>query len=553
MVQPAVAATPRHFPLPRVTAFITALFLACSLPASGDIARGSDTAELALAPAPSESDADWTYTVKPDDTPRAIAERLLSDRHGTTQLMSYNGMARDASLEPGETLQVPIQWLNRRPRPAEATSVRGNAWRTRHPESSRTQLEKGDRLNVGDGVRTGNDGHARIELADGSTLAVEPDTQLMFNRLTQYGRGAMADTRMNLERGRVETRVEPNEKDGSRFEIHTPSAVAAVRGTRFGLESRSDGTLLEVLKGEVWFGTPQSAEPVREGHSAFQAPGAEPVIRPLPPAPRITTGPEAAGQLPMSVDWQAPDGIERFRVDLYRSDNGDWEKSETISDNGYELADLDNGQYQLRVASLSDDRRGGADTLAFEIGLQARPASLRAPERDATLEDNQPLFEWSLQGDSEKARVQLARTPEFDETIANSPWKRSESARLSEPLEPGRYCWRVVTRTGGDATATSPVSCFQLAGKLKETRIISANVIDDRVNLYWRSLDNAERYRLQLAEDGDFENIIQDREVDDTEIRMRLDPGQRYHVRVKGLAPEPMSSDWGEVREITIE
>lgn len=553
MVQPAVAARPKRYPPLMKGAIALVLALACAMPASGDIARGSDNAELALGPGPTDSDADWTYTIKPDDTPGAIAERILTERHTTIQLMSYNGMARDAALEPGETLQVPMQWLQRRPRPAKATSVRGEAWRTRHPEMSHTALSRGDRLNVGDGVRTGSDGYVRIELADGSSLSIEPDTSLRFNRLTQYGRGAMADTRMNLERGRIETRVEPTEEDGSRFEIHTPSAVAAVRGTHFGLAAQPEGTLLEVREGEVWFGTPRDAEPVRAGYSAFQAPGSEPVIQPLPPAPRITSGPEAARQLPMTIDWRAPESVERFQVDLYRSGDSHWVKSGTVSDNGYELADLDNGRYQLRVASLSDDRRGGVDTLEFEIELQARPAKLKAPARETTLEDSQPVFQWTLQGDSEKARVQLARSQDFGETIASSPWKRSESARLSEPLEPGRYCWRVVTRAGGESTATSPVNCFQLAGKLRETRIISANVIDDRVNLYWQSVDNAERYRLQLAEDGDFETIVRDQEVNDTEIRMRLDPGQRYHVRVKGLAPEPMSSDWGEVREIAVE
>ena len=554
MVQSAVATTPeRYQPLRKALTLILLLALTCAESAFGDIARGSGNAELALAPSPAESDADWTYTIKPDDTPDAIAERLLRERHTTTQLMSYNGLDRAASLAPGDTLQIPMQWLDRRPRPARATAVRGNAWLTRHPEASRTRLTKGDRLNVGDGVRTGNNGHVRIRLADGTTLSVEPASRLMFNRLTQYGRGAMADTRMTLEQGRIETRVEPTEDRGSRFEIHTPSAVAAVRGTHFGLEARQDGTLLEVREGEVWFGTPKNADPVRAGYSAFQTPGSKPVIQPLPPAPQITSGPEAAGQLPMTVDWQAPDGVERFRVDLYRSDNGDWVKSATVSDSDYQMANLDNGPYQLRVASLANDRRGGVDTLEFQIGLQARPAQLKTPGRETTLENGQPLFQWNLQGDSEKARVQLARSPDFDETVASSPWQRSERARLSEPLDPGRYCWRVVTRAGGDSTATSATNCFQLAGKLRETRIISANVIDNRVNLYWRSVDNAERYRLQLAKDSDFETIVRDREVNNTEIRMRLAPGQRYHVRVKGLAPEPMSSDWGEVREIAIE
>ena len=554
MVQQAVTTLSVPSGPMRLWSCLMVAVMLCAMPASADVARGSGNAELTLAPAPADSDGDWTYTIKPNDTPVAIAERLLSDNRSASQLMGYNGRTRDAALEPGNTLQVPVPWLERRPRPAEAVAVRGQAWRTTHPEGTRSLLNEGDQLNVGDGVRTASNGYARIRLADGSTLSIEPDSRLQFNRLTQYGRGAMADTRMNLEQGRIETHVEPTEEDGSRFEIHTPSAVAAVRGTRFGLETSEDGTLLEVREGEVWFGTRQDTQPIREGYSAYLSPGpgSDPVIRPLPPAPRITSGANTAQQLPVEIAWQAPEGVKRFQLDLFRN-NGEWVKSETVTGNSHPLAGLANGDYQLRLASLSDNRKGGTDTLEFRIGLQARPATLRTPARDATLEQDQPEFQWSLQGDSEQARVEVARSSGFEETIATSAWKTGESARLSEPLEAGEYCWRVVTRTGGDSTATSPVNCFQVTGSLETTRLISANTIDDRVNLYWQSVDNADGYRLQLAEDSDFERIVQDREVSDTEIRMRLDPGERYHVRVKGLAPEPMRSDWGEVREIAVE
>ena len=471
----------------RLWSFLMAAMVLCAaMPASGDVARGSASAELTLAPSPADSDGDWTYTVKPDDTPAAIADRLLADSRDAGQLMGYNGQARDAALEPGSTLQIPVQWLERRPRPAEAVDVRGQAWRTTHPEGTRNLLKEGDRLNVGDGVRTARDGYARIRLADGSTLAIEPDTRLQFNRLTQYGRGAMADTRMNLEQGRIETHVEPTEENGSRFEIHTPSAVAAVRGTRFGLEAREDGTLLEVHEGEVWFGTRRNTQPIREGYSAFleSGPGSEPEIKPLPPGSQIAS-------------------------------------------------------YEASPESGEDAR--------------ARPATLRTPARDATVEQDRPQFQWSLQGNSEQARVEVARTSGFEETTATSAWQSGESARLSESLEPGDYCWRVMTRTDSGNTATSPVNCFTRVNRLQATRVISANTIDDRVNLYWQSVENADGYRMQLAEDRDFERIVQDRKVSDPEIRLQLEPGERYHVRVKGLAPEPMRSDWGEVREIAVE
>ena len=517
------------------------------------LARGSASAELELAPPVPERNGDWTYTVRPDDSLEAISDRLLGAARDQEDLVSYNNISTHQPLIPGETLKVPLNWLERSPKPARATSVTGAVFVYPHLETQRRHLSVGDRLNVGDEVRTTN-GQAIIKLADGSVLQLERQSRLTFDRLTQYGRSGMADTRMNLERGRINTEVEPFEHRGSRFQIETPSAVAAVRGTAFSLESRKDGTLLEVREGEVWFGDGEDQKAVHTGYSAFQGANGSQSLAPLDAGPNIQTDGTRIDSMPMDIRWEGTPEAGRYRVRLFDRDTGEWLISKEVENTRVNLDQLGNGEYRLHVASIGPrNRHSEISTLDFVVNRQAHPAELMAPANQTTLDSEQPEFQWQRQDNSEQARIEVARTAAFEDIVAASDWGRMGRARLNQTLKPGQYHWRVVTRKGDASSATSKVHQFTMAGELANARIISANRIDNRVSLYWNRVENAQGYRVQLARDDSFSDIVEEVTVENTETRVELETGQRYHVRVKGLATDPMTSNWGEPYQISIQ
>lgn len=529
------------------------LLLVALAGAQAAFARGSTSAELELAPPIPERSGDWTYTVRPGDSLEGISSRLLGSARDQDDLVSYNNISTHQPLVPGETLKVPLDWLDRSPKPARATSVTGNVFVYPHLETERRHLRVGDRLNVGDEVRTTN-GQAVIKLADGSVLQLERQSRLTFDRLTQYGRSGMADTRMNLERGRINTEVEPFEHRGSRFEIETPSAVAAVRGTQFSLESRREGTILEVREGEVWFGDGQDQKAVHAGYSAFQGADGEQSLAPLDAGPDIQTEGTSISSMPMDIRWEGSPEAGSYRVRLFDRDTGQWLISKEVRNSRINLDQLDNGEYRLNVASIgARNRHSEISTLDFVVNRQAHPAELAAPANQATVDGGTPAFRWKRQDEDAEARIEVARTAAFEDIVAASDWGRMETARLNQPLEPGQYHWRVVTRKGNASTATSDVRRFTMGGELADARIISTNSIDNRVNLYWNRVDQAQGYRLQLARDETFNDIVREMTVEKTETRVQLEPGQRYHVRVKGLATDPMTSDWGEPYEISVQ
>lgn len=94
------------------------------------------------------------------------------------------------------------------------------------PAGSGTAVDAGDR------VITGAGGHAVITLTDGSQLELGESSNLVIDNQALAPAGGRAATQVSLFGGVLRSVV--NASGGApNFEVHTPNAVAAVRGTRF--------------------------------------------------------------------------------------------------------------------------------------------------------------------------------------------------------------------------------------------------------------------------------------------------------------------------------
>jgi len=114
-------------------------------------------------------------------------------------------------------------------------------------------VEEGEPLQAGDRVRTTDNASLHLLLADGSSLVLGPNSEATLQSLGNGGEGSQ--TFIALASGLLNAMVE-HLRPGSSFEIQTPSAVAAVKGTDFevasGDEAHGDG--VTVNQGVVQFG-----------------------------------------------------------------------------------------------------------------------------------------------------------------------------------------------------------------------------------------------------------------------------------------------------------
>ncbi|HUQ50208.1 MAG TPA: CARDB domain-containing protein [Terriglobales bacterium] len=110
---------------------------------------------------------------------------------------------------------------------------------TRGSGKSKAVLEakKGDDVAFNDLIQTEKGGRARITLLDQSILSLGSQAEL---RITQHDPRTQ-QTAMQLGYGRVRAQVASITRDGGRFELRTPTAVAGVIGTDFGTDSSVPG------------------------------------------------------------------------------------------------------------------------------------------------------------------------------------------------------------------------------------------------------------------------------------------------------------------------
>lgn len=139
-------------------------------------------------------------------------------------------------------------------------------------------------LRAGDAVRTSATGRGVVTFFDGSTVSLDPSTEIVAEELEVTAGGPRVIALFQAI-GRTWSSVQRSIVPGSRFEIRTPAATAAVRGTGFETEVETSGrTVVSTTDGLVDVKGADAAVSV----GAAQRTVVETGLQPVPP---ITTAP----------------------------------------------------------------------------------------------------------------------------------------------------------------------------------------------------------------------------------------------------------------------
>lgn len=96
-------------------------------------------------------------------------------------------------------------------------------------------------LGAGDEIETGEDGKVQIVLESGRIINLRPNTHLKITRLSRDPKTGSLEDILESKLGEIRAKID-KKKSGSRFEIHSPVAIAAVRGTILYLFIRPNAT-----------------------------------------------------------------------------------------------------------------------------------------------------------------------------------------------------------------------------------------------------------------------------------------------------------------------
>ena len=231
---------------------------------------------IAAAPisAKGKSDSFVEITVKKGDTLTVIARRYLDDPRRWRELLQYNEIPRPNLILPGRKLKVP-GYLARQP---VAVVVRYA------PSAEYTADEREDWAGVSvalglynrDRLRTNATGSVALSLPDLARLMVRENSYLVMLDRKGKGKGE-GGLGVLLRSGRMESLVTPEARRKSSFQITTPAAVVAVRGTDFTTAVDGDkNTMVACAGGTVAVSAKGRTVLLQKGFAVFVKEGSAP-------------------------------------------------------------------------------------------------------------------------------------------------------------------------------------------------------------------------------------------------------------------------------------
>lgn len=387
------------------------------------------------------------YRVKAGDNLYELAERYLTRVENYAAVQRLNAIANPRRLKPGSLIRIPRSLLRHEPLRAIVQSYRGTV--TVQRGSARQTVAVGMRLGEGDLLETAEKSFVSFRLPDDSTVTMPSRSSIRIERLRRTLLGGAIDRRFAIVKGRASTSVTPMPDPDSRFDMSTPMAVSAVRGTQFRMSFDPDArrATTEVTEGKVTFtaGVDGSAAP---GRAQLVTRGfgiatdlAEPVA--LLRAPGLLRPGRVQDEEKLRFELRPIDGAQRYHVQVAR-DAGflelldDAESAAPI----VELEPVANGTYFVRVTAI--DARGleGMPAIyGFERRLNRIEASVEGARNGRHREY---LFRWRTpDAPSTQYRFQLFASSQAD-PIVDEAGLTSTSFVVAD-LPNGSYRWRVMT------------------------------------------------------------------------------------------------------------
>lgn len=208
----------------------------------------------------------------------------------------------------------------------------------------------GEILAAGDTIRTGDGARAVLTYFEGSTVSIEPNSELAIEAASSQADGSTIVV-MRQAFGRTWHVVTKLITGNSKYEVKTPSSTASVRGTAFQVDSDADRTVVTTTEGTV---VDRVADPDHLGRTVdvpVPAGRTHEQRRNAPPAP-AAAAPQPERTLTMTVDDQ-----NSLVIDAQGRANGiDKYGKKHLETPGARLVKTADGKLQIVLPNVSDGR-----------------------------------------------------------------------------------------------------------------------------------------------------------------------------------------------------
>jgi hypothetical protein len=405
-----------------------------------------------------------SYSVKPRDNLYTIAGQFFVSRDALVEVSKTNHLKRPALLPNGLVLQIPVRLLKTAQIEAVLGAYRGGV--TLASGGLPAPVTVGQALREGMVISTAGNAFARIDLPDGSRVAIPSQSRLRITSLRRILLTGGVVRVFTVEAGRSESTVTPMTSSADSYVVRTPVSVSAVRGTDFRVGYSPDDKTAStgVVEGSVAFDAAGGSTLVPAKFGVSTGSGSL-TAAPLLTAPKLQHSGRTQDGPRLVFDLDPVPGAKSYRAQL-ANDGGflDLFTETTATASHIEFDGLPDGTYFIRLTAMDS---AGLEGLPSTYAVDREFNSLQPGGAAASgvKGDRRFLFKWEAGGKGARTfRFQIARDEDMNRPMIDEGGLKNPQITLSN-LPPGAYHWRVMSATVNGARYTekwSPPQQFNI-------------------------------------------------------------------------------------------
>lgn len=448
---------------------------------------------------------DWVYVVTQGDSLWNISEKHLIDIDKYKEIQALNNIRQPRKMQPGTKLRIPLSWLKQNAAPVIVLSLKGTATLIRAgvsiPVTSQTTFE------LGDEIRVTQNSYVSLLFADGTRLLLTQASHLKFDHLSAYGTTGMVDTRVHIEKGKLQVKAAKQEGAGSRFNVKSGTAITAVRGTEFRVgqfgSTNEPSTGIEVTEGAVSVANGSQEIDVPAGYAVKVDKDISKPIQ-LLPAPLSPSNLYITKPTDMAVAWQQVAGADSYEIILSNL------KHETLtifntSQTVIELPDLDDGKYIAEISAFDKNSiQGMSTTVTLEVNRYPTPP--KSLTSKTTMVNSLGVLSWNAQSQRNKVKLQIAIDSKFKKLIFETTIDDTQF-ELESKLQAGKYFWRIALQgADGQWGPYSDIAELNIASRFIKPKL-SGYINGSQVTLnFGKVMQESSQMVVEIANNERFNN-----------------------------------------------
>lgn len=499
-----------------------------------------------------------TVRVARGDNLIRICRTYLEDPRQWPEIAKFNHIRTPHRIHPGDIVRIPVAYLKGVPVAGRVTALQGEVLLRPNGGGDWQPLAVGAPLSQGDRIRTGQDGGVEIAFPDQVILQVRARTDLEVTAARRKS-AAYLIYRLRMASGRILSRVRRLTGRERRMIIQTPSAVASIRGTSFRLGVDEGATTrCGVLDGHVGVAAGRSVVEVPAGQGTFVQKGRPPAPpRPLLPPPRLTVPEPLYRRLPIALAVSADPGSASLHLAISTSPDFRTIHRELHLSPGQPitLSNLEDGRYYLQASAADSEGLLGLPSATATLVLRThpRPPFIQAPAEGVRIFQDRPVLVWLTVGDAARYQLEVARHLDFQDIVHRL---ETTATRIQLPsTAPGEYVFRIRSLAAdGFAGPWSDGQRFNIAPPPPAPPLQPPTADAEKLHLRWQQSPEAAAYRLQLATDEGFENIVIDRRIEVPAVELaRPKSSGTYFVRAAAIDAHGRQGDFSQPQHFVVE